>query len=62
VFFIFIGPGHPLGSIAVLWMSSTISVIATLSTDRIAYALAMPMNPMMAIINRFEQAPIKNII
>jgi len=40
-------------------MSSTISVIATLNTDRIAYALAMPMNPMMAIIYRFEQAPIK---
>lgn len=59
VLIIFIGPGHPFGSMTVLCISSTISVIATLSTDRIAYALAIPMNPMTAIIILFERAPIK---
>lgn len=53
-----VGPGHPFGSTAVLCMSSTISVIATLSTDRMAYALAMPMNPIMAITYLLEQAPV----
>jgi len=57
VFIIFNGPGHPLGSMAVLCMSSTISVMATLSTDRMAYALAMPTNPMTAITNLLEKAP-----
>lgn len=57
VFIIFNGPGHPLGSMAVLCMSSTISVMATLSTDRMAYALAMPTNPMTAITYLLEKAP-----